>query len=189
MGEQERERENILPEEEEEEVAEVGKSGFWAKIKGNLVKILSYTAAAALIIGISVGISIIVSKNVNKQNIREIGGKIVIPPTPPRLTRDMGEFTVNIKSDDGEPHFIKVHIVLGYGDVSKTSDKQLQSELGARQAQIEDIINMVLGAKTKEQLDTPEGKRNLSIELKDQINQVLSSGKIDEIYFRSITVM
>jgi len=186
MGEEE--KEVGLPE-EEEEVAEVAPSGFWQKIKANLIKILSFTAAAALIVLISVGISITVSKHVNKEGIREIGGKIVIPPPPPLEIADMGEFTINIRGEDEEPHFIRVHVVLGYGRVGDRASTQIGSEISTRRAQIQHIINMILSSKTKRELDTPEGKRNLAIEIRDQINQIMSSGKIKEVYFKSITVM
>ncbi|MBN1899281.1 MAG: flagellar basal body-associated FliL family protein [Spirochaetes bacterium] len=189
MPEDEKEPVNLPEEEEEEEVAEVAAGGFFQKIKAHLIKILAFTAAAALIILISVFVSTWVSKKVHKEGIREIGGKIVIPPPPPVEISDMGEFTINIKGDDEEPHFIRVHIVLGYGRAGDRSSTQVGSEISTRRSQIQHIINMILGGKSKQELDTPEGKRNLSIEIRDQINQVMSSGSIKQVYFKSITVM
>ncbi len=184
----ENEKEDVgLP--EEEEVAEVAAPSFFQKIKTHLIKILAFTTAAALIIFISVMVALHFFKQVSKEGIREIGGKIVIPPPPPLETSDMGEFTVNIKGDDDEPHFVRVHVVLGYGKVGDRLSTQTGSEISTRRAQIQHIINMILSSKTKQELDTPEGKRNLAIEIRDQINQIMSSGKIKQVFFKSITVM
>lgn len=64
----------------------------------------------------------------------------------------------------------------------------LQAELGKRRVQIKNKINMIISGKTKEKLETPEGKQNLKVEIKEQINQLLQSGKIMDVYFKSITV-
>ncbi len=176
-----------LEEEEEEQLAEEtgGGAGFLSKFKGSLGKILGFSLIAILIILVSVGISYLVSSHVNKSNIREIGGKIYIPPPPPYETVDMGEFTMNIKGDDGEPHFIRVKIVLAYGE----RELSLAAEISKRRPQIQNLINLILSEKTKAELDTPEGKRNLQIEIKERINQMLQNGKIKDVYFTSVTVM
>ncbi len=175
-----------LEEEEDEQIEEAGGGkGFLSKFKGNLSKILGFSVVAILIILISVGISYLVSSHVNKSNIREIGGKIYIPPAPPNETVDMGEFTVNIKGADDEPHFIRVKIVLAYGE----RELSLAAEISKRRPQIQNLINLILSEKTKAELDTPDGKRNLQIELRERINQILQNGKIKDVYFTSVTVM
>jgi len=185
----EEEKVEVQPaEEEEEEVAasdEEAKPGFFTAIKAKLGKILLYLLGAIIVILISVGASYYVSSHVNKKKIKEIGGKIHIPPPPPYNTLNMGEFTINIPGDDEEPHFIRVSIVLAYPE----RKLELQSELGKRRDQIQDKINMIISRKTKKELDKAEGKENLKIELKEQINQLLQSGKIMEVYFKNITVM
>ncbi len=178
--------EDILDEEEEQQEEVGGKGGgFLGKIKGSLSKVLGFSVAAILIILVSVGISYVISSHVNKENIREIGGKIYIPPPPPYNTVDIGEFTMNIKGDDEEPHFVRVHIVLAYGGKELT----LAAEISKRRPQIQNLINLILSEKTKAELDTPDGKRNLQIEIKERINQILQAGKIKDVYFTSITVM
>ncbi len=180
------EEEKVGVEEDEEEIIEEeAKPGIATFIKTKLSKILGYLIGAILIILICVGISFMVSRHVNKDRIREIGGKIQIPPPAPYETIDFGEFTMNIHGDDEEPHFVRVNIVLAYGERHLT----LAAEISKRRPQIKDIINMVLSRKNMSDLDTPEGKRNLKIEIREEINQVLQAGKIKDVYFETITVM
>lgn len=192
MGEEEKEKIGIEEEEEEVEKKEVsGLPNWFQKIKSNLIKILSYTAAAAAIIFISIFVTrYMIEKYMSGEKIREIGGKIVIPPPEPLQTFDLGEFTINIKGEDEEPHFIRVRIVLGYGEAGgKRVDTQTSAEITLRQAQIKHIINMILASKTVKDLETPEGKQNLAIEIRDRLNQIMSRGKIKDVFFESITVM
>lgn len=174
-----------IDEPEEEVVEEAPKTGFLTTIKAKLSKILTIAIGLIAIILISFGVSFWVSSHVNKDKIREIGGKIMIPPPPPYETVDFGEFTMNIKGDDEEPHFIRVHIILAYGERELT----LAAELSKRRPQVNDLINMVLSRKNKTELDSPEGKRNLKIEIKEEINQRLQAGKIKDVYFKSVTIM
>jgi len=171
-------------EEEEELQEEEIKPGFFTALKEKIGKLLSFIIGALIIILIAVGTSVYVSTKINKSKIREIGGKMVVPPPPPYATMDLGEFTVNIRSEDEEPHFIRVRIYLGYEERKLT----LQAELGKRRIQIMDKINLIISRKTKEELETPEGQQNLKTEIKEQINQILQSGKIREVYFANITV-
>ncbi len=174
-----------IDEEDDEIVEEAPKANFLNVIKTKLSKILGFVIGAVLIILISVGISFMVSSHVSKDKIREIGGKIQIPPPSPYETIDFNEYTMNIRGDDEEPHFIRVHVILAYAERHLT----LAAELSKRRPQINDLINMVLSRKNKTELDTVEGKRNLKIEIKEEINQKLQSGKIKAIYFKSITIM
>lgn len=178
--------EKIAGIEDEEQPEKEEKVSFFSKIKTRLSKILGLLIGAILIILISVGISYIISSYVNKRDIREIEGKIVIPPPPPYETVDFGEYTVNIPGEDEEPHFIRARIVLAYGT---ERDFTLAAEISKRRPQISHIINIILSSKTKNDLETPEQKRNLAIEIREQLNQILQSGKIKDVYFTSITVM
>ncbi|MBU1078087.1 MAG: flagellar basal body-associated FliL family protein [Spirochaetes bacterium] len=179
------EEKSLIDEEEEEVAEESAKPGILTFIKTKLTKILGYSILAVLIILISVGISYLVSSHVNKDKIREIGGKIQIPPPAPYESVDFGEFTINIRGDDEEPHFIRVNVILAYAERQLT----LAAEISKRRPQISDLINIVLSGKSKSDLDSPEGKRNLKIEIREEINQRLQSGKIQDVYFKSITVM
>ncbi|MDD5065770.1 MAG: flagellar basal body-associated FliL family protein [bacterium] len=186
MAEEKDEKVEVEEEPAEEQGAKEEKETFFTKIKAKLSKVLGLLIGAILIVLISVGISYMISSYVNKKDIREIEGKIVIPPPPPYETVDFGEYTMNIQGDDEEPHFIRARIVLAYGT---ERDFTLAAEVGKRRPQISNIINMILSGKRKAELDTPEQKRNLAIEIREQINQILQSGKVKDVYFTSITVM
>ena len=43
--------------------------------------------------------------------------------------------------------------------------------------------------KKLKELDSAEGKNNLKIEIKEQVNQILQEGKINNVYFKKLTVM
>ena len=177
------------PEEEEEEgeesEAEESKAGFFSNIKAKFGKILIYIIGAILVIIISIGASMWVGTRLQKEKVREIGGKMYIPPPEPLMDFPLDVFTVNIQGDDDEPHFIRVNMALGYPERAMT----LAGELSKRRTQILHIINMILSRKHKKELDTPEGKQNLIIEIKEQINQILQKGKIKAVFFKAITVM
>jgi len=187
MPEEEEEKAAVIEEEEEEaEVPEEeAKPGIFAAVKTKLGKILRLAIGAIVVILISVGASYLVSSYVSKDRIREIGGKIHIPPPPPYQTIDFGEYTQNIPGEDEDPHFIRIKILLAHEE----RDLTLSAELSKRRAQIQHIINMILSGKTKKELDTPQGKQNLAINIKQRINQILQRGKIRDVYFSSITVM
>ncbi len=181
------EEEKIGEDEEGEESGEESKPGFFSNIKARFGKILIYIIGAILIILISIGTSVWVgSRWGKKRELREIGGKMVIPPPEPYANMDLGSFTINIPGDDAEPHFIRVKIHLGY----KERDMTLQAELSKRRIQIKDTINMIVSRKSMKELEKPAGKENLKIEIREQINQFLqSSSKIKAVYFEDITVM
>ena len=182
----EEEKPEVEEEEEEEEVTEEEeKPGFFTTLKTKLGRILAFVIGAIIVILISVGAAYWVSIRVNKERIREIGGKIHIPPPNPYATMELGEFTINIPGEDEEPHFIRVKVFIAYQERKLA----LQAELARRRIQIKDKINMIISRKTKKELDTLDGKSNLKVEIKDQINQLLQNGKIMDIYFENITVM
>lgn len=183
---EEEEEEKVGIEEDEEEVTEEAKSGFLASLKVKLSKILGFIIGAILVLLLSVGAAFWVSSRSTSQ-IERIGDKIRIPPAPPYLTFPLGEFIVNIQGDDEDPHFIRANIDLAYGGEREV--RRLQEELGKRKSQILDIVNLILKRERKEELDTHEGIMNMKIGIKEQINQILQSGKIKDIYFKGLTVM
>ena len=138
-----------------------------------------------LIILGSIGVSYHISTQINKEKIREIGGKIHVPPPTPYATMELGEFTINIPGEDEEPHFIRVKVFIAYQERKLA----LQAELARRRIQIKDKITKIISRKTKKELDTLDGKSNLKVEIKKQINRLLQSGKIMDIYFENLTVM
>jgi len=97
--------------------------------------------------------------------------KLVKKPVVPLET-----FIVNLAGSKGR-RVAKVNIEL---EVSKTD---VQKEIEQRQAQVRDIIIMILSSKTYEYVSTKEGKNQLRDEIKDTVNAFLSKGKIESVFF------
>lgn len=85
-------------------------------------------------------------------------------------------FVINLAGSKGR-RVAKVNIEL---EVSKSD---VQKEIDQRQAQVRDIIIMILSSKTYEYVSTKEGKNQLREEIKDTVNAFLSKGRIESVYF------
>ncbi|MBX2994391.1 MAG: flagellar basal body-associated FliL family protein [Bdellovibrionaceae bacterium] len=85
-------------------------------------------------------------------------------------------FLVNLAGSKGR-RIAKVNIEL---EVSKSD---VQKEIDQRQAQVRDIIIMILSSKTYEYVSSKEGKNQLREEIKDTVNAFLSTGKIESVFF------
>ncbi len=85
-------------------------------------------------------------------------------------------FIVNLAGSKGR-RVAKVNIEL---EVEKVD---VQKEIEGRQAQVRDIIIMILSSKTYEYVSTKEGKNQLREEIKDTVNAFLSKGKIESVFF------
>ncbi len=109
----------------------------------------------------------------------------VIEPRPELGKMDnLGDFTVNL-ADTEESHYLRCSIQVeeNYGSAPEFGD-----EIGARKAQLRDIIIGVLTSKTSTNLKTPDGKDALKEELKERINSVLAKGQIANVYFTEFAV-
>jgi len=152
--------------------------------RSRLVSILLWVAGAIVAILLMVLISYLIAKKVKSDAYREEQNIVIAPAPPPLGTyRFQKEFRVNT-ADTDESHFIQLTLSFGY-DVT---NKQLESELIQRQAQMMHIINIILGGKKKEGLMTPMQKLNLAEEIKSQVNMIISKGKIQEVYFEELIV-
>lgn len=90
-------------------------------------------------------------------------------------------FVVNL-NDPGAKRYLKINIVLGY--VSET----LSAELDRRLPQLRDLILLQLSSKGLEDIQTPDGKIALQRELTQRINQVLTGGKVRNVYFTEFVI-
>ena len=108
---------------------------------------------------------------VETQNEEKKESKVIKKPLVPLET-----FVVNLAGSKGR-RIAKVNLEL---EVSKI---EVQKEVEQRQAQVRDIIIMILSSKTYEYVSTKEGKNQLREEIKDTVNAFLSTGKIESVYF------
>jgi len=156
-------------------------------LKGRFVKILGYSLIAILLIIVSVVISKIVVDNSLKKGAGPLNAqdqRWEEKKPDPLATFDLGEFKLNT-ADKDEPKFMHVQVVLGY---DKANAKVVQ-ELNERKVQLVDKLNQVFGSRTKDQLDDTDKQSDLKEMIKDQINQLLQSGQVDEVYFPIFSLM
>lgn len=175
------EEEDLLEDDDEEEGFEpsAGTSG-----KSRIITILLWVAGAIFAVILMVLISYLMARKVKTEAYKE-GQNIVIAPAPPPWAtyRFQKEIRVNT-ADVDEPHYIQASIAFGYdGD-----NKALTAELSLREVQLRHIVIMILSGKKKEDLATVIQKNNLQDEIKSLINNTLTEGKIDEVFFEELVL-
>src|SRR5208283_4420828 len=118
------------------------------------------------------------------KNQEEIYQTVTLAPKPaPYQIFPLDDFRVNT-ADADEPHFMRVKLSLAYDG----QNKKLALELTERTQQIRDIILTILNSKEKQDIDTESEKEGLKEEIKKQINNVLTTGVINDIYYDQFIV-
>lgn len=85
-------------------------------------------------------------------------------------------FIVNLAQSKGR-RIAKVNMEL------ELADPEVAVEIEKRKTQIRDIIIITLSSKTFEEISLREGKENLRNEVKETINNFLTTGKIKNVFF------
>jgi flagellar FliL protein len=173
------ERDDIIDEEDEVSEEETQPRGGVEASK--IVKLLLYVAGAILLIVLVMGISYLVSKNVQESSYEKRQDIIAAPPPEPLSSFELQDFAKT--TADIEPHFIKMKISLAY-----EPNMALNNELLKRKDQIRHIVNIILQGKKYEDLDSVSDAVALSEEIKAHVNVILISGKIKEVYFKELVV-
>jgi len=171
---------NEIDEEEESGGAAVESAPSAAASK--IVKILLWVVGVVLLAASMFGISWIVANYVEERRSQTEEGRLIAPPPLPRLHYDLPPFSVSTR--DPEPHFAKVTVSLGYAE----DNLSLNQELVKRSTEMRHIINLLLGSKKFEDLDSLEDKIGLAEEIKSHINVILRDGKIEDVYFTEFVV-
>ncbi|MCB1139048.1 MAG: flagellar basal body-associated FliL family protein [Leptospiraceae bacterium] len=149
-----------------------------------IVKILIYVAIAVAGMVLMAFIAYFVGKEAASEQFKEVSSIAVVKPPPPLESFNFSEeFRVNT-ADQGEAHFIKMKMSLGF----EQGNKALSAELAQRTPQLRDTIILILSGKTKADLATPKDTLELREELKASINHQLSEGKVKEVYFTEFIV-
>ncbi len=126
---------------------------------------------------------ILVRTNVSKKSEEQYQTVKLRPKPPPKTIFPLGDFKLNT-ADINEPHFIRLTISLGYdGD-----NKQLITELANRKVQIRDKILYILSSKTKDDIDSASEKEFLKEEIKKSINNIMTSGEIEAVYYDEFVI-
>jgi flagellar FliL protein len=90
-------------------------------------------------------------------------------------------FTVNLKSS-GATRYLKCTINL------EIDSPETQPELDKLKPAIRDIIIRILSSKTVPEISTAKGKEKLKEEIKKNINSILGTGEIRNVYFTAFVI-
>ena len=97
------------------------------------------------------------------------------------LTFPMETFVVNL-NDPGGKRYLKTNIALEY------ATEEMGEELKQRLPQLRDLILLLLSSKALDDVQTVDGKIALRRELVQRINQILTTGKIRNLYFTEFVI-
>lgn len=97
------------------------------------------------------------------------------------ITFELDEFLVNL-ADEGKPRYLKAKIFIGY-----TASEELTAELTAKKPILRDTVNNILRTKKTTELST-QGEEEIKKLLTTKINDVLTKGKITNVYFSEILI-
>lgn len=113
--------------------------------------------------------------------------KHTAPPTPQELrpearkTLVLDQFRVNLAGSDYS-QFLMATIYLGY------EDEKMATELEERKPQIHDIVNNILSSWTAEEFSNDTNRKKLKGEIKHQVNAVLKTGEIKDVYITELII-
>jgi flagellar FliL protein len=93
----------------------------------------------------------------------------------------MDQFVVNLYSESGS-RYLKAALNF------EITGEELAAELDAKKPLIRDIIIKALSAKTYEEISTIKGKENLKDEIVANVNEVITDGKINNLFFTDFVI-
>ena len=107
-------------------------------------------------------------------------------PLPVPLFFPLESMTVNLQSDDGQQHFLRIGLTL------KLNDPKTQQELSDHMPEVRSRILLALSNKHPEELAPLEGKRALATELQTLIEQPTDKGAapihVQDVLFTELVV-
>jgi len=165
MPEEEKEAKKLLPE---------------TKKKFPLLLIVGILIAVAICLVVSAIVANKVSTRVGKEDLELLirKKKEKPKPPPPLHTFKLDELSAQLQDIEEERFVILRSVSLAF----KKEHEKLKEELKEREPQIKDMINTILMTKTSDELRTANGKKALKTLLTNKINEVLSGGKIEDVY-------
>lgn len=176
------EPEEIQVEEEVPAQEEQPKPGFSI---GKLIEwLLSNMIPIIIAVVLSTVVAFLMIRGSLAKKSEEVYKTVKLAPKPqPLIIFKLDEFRINT-ADIDEAHFVRLRVNLAYDG----KNKKLAQELSQRVEQLRDIIIRVLNSKEKQDIDEPIEKEELKEELKKQINNILSSGEIEDIYYDEFVI-
>ncbi len=96
------------------------------------------------------------------------------------------EVIVNLTSEDGMDHYLKVNATLELE--GKEEDEEAKKEVVKRIPLIRDLMISILSTKTKEKIEEKEGKEQIRSEIISSINKHLGKTKVKNLYFEDFLI-
>ncbi len=93
----------------------------------------------------------------------------------------MDQFIVNLYNE-GSSRYLKTTINF------ELSSEELSAEMDKKKPLIRDIVIKALSAKTYEEISTIKGKENLKDEIVSKVNQVLTDGQVNNLFFTDFVI-
>ena len=93
----------------------------------------------------------------------------------------MDQFIVNLYNE-GSSRYLKTTINF------ELSSEELSAEMDKKKPLIRDIVIKTLSAKTYEEISTIKGKENLKDEIVSKVNQVLTDGQVNNLFFTDFVI-
>ncbi|MGA2142000.1 MAG: flagellar basal body-associated FliL family protein [Brevinematales bacterium] len=108
----------------------------------------------------------------------------LVPKPGPYSVFEMDDFRMRT-ADKIKPHFLKVRLSLAYDGTNKI----LGQELTQRSSQLREVIMSILKSKTKRDLVPEAAKEGLKKEFEKEINEMLKTGAITDIYYDEFIIL
>ena len=114
-----------------------------------------------------------------------------VPMTPKEMEKlikhnpivDLKPFVVNLDTRSGEnPKYLKVRIAF------KLDNPQVGKEIEYRMPEIQNIILILLGSESSEDLGTTGGKLALRNQIRHRVNSILTLGRVTSVYFTEFVI-
>ena len=99
----------------------------------------------------------------------------------PGILHSLEPFVVNLIDPSGK-RYLKVRVEL------ELSNKLVESQVNERLPQIKDSLLILLSSKSYEDIETVEGKLRLKQEIMARINNLLTQGRVRNIYFTEFVI-
>jgi flagellar FliL protein len=93
----------------------------------------------------------------------------------------MDQFIVNLYNE-GSSRYLKTTLNF------ELSSEELTAEMDSKKPLIRDIVIRTLSAKTYEEISTIKGKENLKDEIVTKVNQVLTDGQVNNVFFTDFVI-
>lgn len=168
---------------ETEATVEAGKKSLISKLKLPLiiVAVLVVLGVATMVVLPKLTSSKEKQEGAATTESSEKSGEASAEKQGPSALFPLDPFIINLRDPSGK-RYLKIRVEL------ELSGKELEAQITERMPQIKDGLLILLSSKSYEDIESVEGKLRLRQEIVSRINSLLSSGRVQNIYFTEFVV-